>query len=170
MNSLNGCKKHLAILLTLLFLCTSIFPVLAENNTPVNQIESTETPTTEIYPFGVVGTVIVAIIGLVGGIVGSIFTPWVNWRIEKRRLKHTRKLELVKEWRNFIESFDFENHNFGNSTVYGAMRPYMDEKVVKKFEAQRIFFVPPDGGRGNQLSKQWASDQVAMIEHKWELI
>ena len=112
----------------------------------------------------------VALIGLISGVIGTIFAPWVNWGIEKRRLKHTRKVELTKEWRIFIENFDFETQNFGNSTVYGAMRPFMDENIVKNFEAQRTVFVPPDGGRGDQLFKQWASDQVAMIEKKWKLL
>jgi hypothetical protein len=115
-------------------------------------------------------TILVAIIGLVSGAIGSLIAPWVNWGIEKRKLNLQRKSTLIDQWRQFIEGFDFENENFGNTTVYGAMRPFMEPVVVAKFEAQRTVFVPPVRGRGSNLFKQWASDQVSFIERKWKLI
>lgn len=112
----------------------------------------------------------VACIGLVSGAIGSLVAPWVKWGIEKRKLVHNRRVELINNWRSFIEEFDFDNENFGNTTVYAAMRPYMDENVIKKFEAQRTFYVTPEGGRGKKLFKQWASDQVSKIEKDWKLL
>ncbi|MDG4667003.1 hypothetical protein [Mycobacterium sp. 236(2023)] len=41
--------------------------------------------------------------GLATGIVGTIFAPWVNWGIEKRRLRRQRRTEQVKEWRDRIQ-------------------------------------------------------------------
>jgi hypothetical protein len=46
----------------------------------------------------------------------------------------------------------------------------MDSETVKKFEAQRTFYVPPDGGRGKNLFKQWASDEVSKIEKNGRLV
>ena len=167
-------KKRFIFFFILLISISCISPTaIAGDPTPSIKSETrqnTSNPKSEKYPLGVIGTVVVAFIGLIGGIIGSIFAPWVNWRIEKRRLKLAHRTELIKEWRTFIEGFDFENENFGNSTVYGAMRPYMDDAIIKKFEAQRTFYATPDGGRGDQLFKQWASDQVAVIEKKWKLL
>jgi len=120
--------------------------------------------------FTLADTVIAAVIGLLSGAVGSLIAPWVNWGIEKRKLKLQRKSDLIDSWRQFIETFDFENNRFGNTTVYAAMRPFMEPDVITNFEAQRTIFVPPDGGRGDNLFKQWASDQVSFIERKWKLI
>lgn len=166
-------KRQLSVLLILLIFCSCISPAIAGNTIPSIQSETNEitnSSKSETYPLGFTGSVVVALIGLVGGIIGSVVAPWVNWGIEKRRLKHNHKIELIKEWRSFIESFDFNNRNFGNSTVYGAMRPFMDDNIIEKFEAQRTFHIPPDGGRGDQLFKQWASDQVTMIEKSWKLL
>ena len=115
-------------------------------------------------------TILVACIGLVSGAIGSLIAPWVKWRIEKRKLIHNRRVELIDNWRSFIEDFDFDNKNFGNTSVYAAMKPYMDVEVIKKFEAQRTLYVTPDGGRGEKLFKHWASDQVSKIEKDWELV
>jgi hypothetical protein len=114
--------------------------------------------------------VLVAALGLISGAIGSLIAPWVNWRIAKKKLIHDRRIKLVDEWRTFIESFDFENDRFGNTTVYAAMRPYMEAEVVRKFEAKRTFYVTSDDGRGGELFKHWASDQVGKIEKDWGLV
>jgi hypothetical protein len=112
----------------------------------------------------------VACITLLTSAIGSSIALLLKGRIDKSKFIYKRKSKLIAEWRTNIEKFDFENENFGNTSVYGAMKPYMDESVIKKFEAQRTFFVPPDGGRGDNLKKQWASDQVSKIERDWELL
>ena len=110
-----------------------------------------------------------ALLGLIGGVVGSLIAPWVHWAIEKRRSKFEYRKSLIEKWRSEIDAFEWENENFGNTSTYAAMKPYMQQKIVEKFEAQRTNHVPPDGGRGENLKKQWASDEVAKIEKDWEL-
>jgi len=158
------------LLMTISCICSAAIAADPASSIKSETTQDTNSTKSEKYPLGVIGSVVVAFIGLIGGIMGSIFAPWVHWGIEKRRLKLAHRSELIKEWRSFIEGFDFESQNFGNSTVYGAMRPYMDDAIVKKFEAQMTFYAKPRGGRGDQLFKQWASDQVAMIEKKWKLL
>ncbi|MCD4811254.1 hypothetical protein K8R14_01450 [bacterium] len=89
---------------------------------------------------------------------------------KKQLNKYNYQVRLIKEWRVFIEQFDFKNNNFGSTTIYASMRPYMNKDVIKKFEAKRTFYVCSDGGRGANLFKQWMSDEVSDIERKWELI
>ncbi|WP_457652210.1 hypothetical protein [Rhodocaloribacter sp.] len=110
-----------------------------------------------------------ALLGLIGGVVGSLVAPWVHWAIEKRRSKFEYRKSLIEKWRAEIDAFDWETENFGNTSTYAAMKPYMKSEVVEKFEAQRTYYVTPDGGRGKNLKKQWASDEVARIEKAWEL-
>lgn len=113
---------------------------------------------------------VTAIIGLISGALGSLIAPWIHWSIEKRKSKLEYKKSLISNWRQFIEEFDWVNNEFGNSSVYGAMRSYMNDEIVKKFEAQRTFHMPPDGGRGKNLKKQWAADEVSRIEREWDLL
>ena len=83
-------------------------------------------------------------------------------------LKHRR--ELIQNWRKSIDEFDFDSDNFGNTSTYAAMRPHMRKEAIAKFEAQRTVYVAPDGGRGDNLPKQWALDEVARIEQEWGLL
>lgn len=37
--------------------------------------------------------------GLFAGLVGSLIAPWVNWGVEKRRLRRARGVQRIEEWR-----------------------------------------------------------------------
>jgi len=37
--------------------------------------------------------------GFATGTVGSLFAPWSNWGVEKRRIRHERRRAMVDEWR-----------------------------------------------------------------------
>jgi hypothetical protein len=111
-----------------------------------------------------------ALLGFTGGIIGSLIVPWVQWAIEKRRGKFEYRQEMIKTWREGIDNFNWTDDDFGNSSIYGAIRPHIKPDMIEKFEAQRTFHVPPDGGRGTNLQKQWASDEVARIENEWGLL
>lgn len=54
---------------------------------------------------------LVAVIGLLAGVVGGITVAWVNWGIEKRKQKLTYRRELVAKWRKMIamSTFAFEH-------------------------------------------------------------
>jgi hypothetical protein len=110
-----------------------------------------------------------ALLGLIGGVVGSLVAPWVHWAIEKRRSKFDYRKSLIEKWRSEIDAFDWEYENFGNTSTYAAMKPLMQQNVIEDFEAQRTFHIPPDRGRGENLKKHWASDEVARIEKEWDL-
>ena len=89
---------------------------------------------------------------------------------KKQLEKYNYRAKLIKGWRVFIEQFDFENNNFGNTTTYASMRPYMSQETIKEFEAKGTFYACSDMGRGANLFKQWMSDEVSAIERKWGLI
>ena len=42
--------------------------------------------------------------GLAAGVVGSLFAPWANWGVEKRRLRRASRVERVQEWRAGVAS------------------------------------------------------------------
>jgi hypothetical protein len=114
--------------------------------------------------------VISAVVGLIAGAVGSLMAPWVHWSIEKRREAAKYRVDTIARWRAAIDTFDFDRGNFGDTTTYAEMRSHMREEVIRKFEAQRTIHVPPDGGRGDQLARQWASDELSRIQQSWGLI
>lgn len=105
---------------------------------------------------------------IVGGISASIVAPLVFYFIEMHRTKQSTRLKRIEAWRAAIDGFDFENFDFGDTAIYAAMRPFMDNDAIQKFEADGVMYV--SGGRGDDVLKQCALDQVSKIEKNWNLI
>jgi Na+/glutamate symporter len=44
-------------------------------------------------------TVLVALIGLLAGVIGSFIAPWAKWGIEKRKLQYQSRKDVVNNVR-----------------------------------------------------------------------
>jgi hypothetical protein len=113
---------------------------------------------------------ITALIALIGGAIGSLIAPWVHWSIEKRKLKLEYRRKLICEWRESVDSFEWDEDCFGSSSTYAAMRPHMTEQARKIFETPRTVFVSPEDSRGQNMQKRVAVDEISRIEMKWGLV
>jgi hypothetical protein len=56
------------------------------------------------------------LLGLLAGTIGSLVAPWVNWGIEKRRIKDQHHRELVANWRVLL-------HDVTDMGAYEAKKP-----------------------------------------------
>lgn len=78
--------------------------------------------------------IISGIIGLIGGAIGSLVAPWVNWKIEiKKELLRTKK-ELILKLRTYLQNNSPKNNFFLNSIDYISIRPYLSNNFVNELE------------------------------------
>ncbi len=102
------------------------------------------------------------------GFLGGLFTPWVKWAIEKRRLKRGEQKALITTWNVKIEMFDFDEKEFGDTGWYSSLRLQMTPETISKVEADRTDWVP--GGRGGNVIKQMLYDEVSRLGNEvWKL-
>jgi hypothetical protein len=52
----------------------------------------------------IISAIIGGVTGLIAGTIASLFAPWINWGIEKRKLRLTAQRELIKAARLGLES------------------------------------------------------------------
>jgi hypothetical protein len=109
-----------------------------------------------------------AALGLIGGVVGSLVAPWVQWAVEKRRNIYDYRRVLIRVWREKIEGFDYSAGSIGDTATYAAIRPLLDPEIRKKLENSRTVIIP--GVRGPHPIKQLLLDKVSRIERKWGLM
>ena len=74
-----------------------------------------------------------AVSGLLAGIVGSLVAPWVNWGIEKRRMKFKRRQDIVDRCREHAKKFQ-DLEQLCNSPEYVYIRPFIDGKILECIE------------------------------------
>jgi hypothetical protein len=122
----------------------------------------------ELWPI-LLQYVVPAVLGLVAGVVGSLFGPLVQWAVEKRRGRMDYRKALIKQWRNDFEVFDYDSHRLGDSATYSSLRPHLRTAVRDAIEKPRTAYVPNEG-RGGCVKKQMLLDEIARLEKKWVLV
>lgn len=79
-------------------------------------------------------TVIAAIVGAVAGIItgsiGSLFAPWANWGIEKRKQKLAYRRELIAKWRAMVKDIT-TSHSANNELLIKLVQEHQDWYSLK---------------------------------------
>jgi hypothetical protein len=120
-----------------------------------------------------ISKILPAILGFLAGIAGSLFAPWVNWGIEKKREKLKYKRELIKCWREYVDRH-FDWNTFRDTSMFSEMKPFLSETILNELD-------PPDFEKGTPIInvrspigrdtlKSRLLDEITRIETKWKLL
>jgi hypothetical protein len=106
----------------------------------------------------------------------SVGLPRVAARIATQE---ERRRELIKDWRDFFDNFNYPEENILETGTYSHIRPYLDQEIVERLEKPRELHVEIDtrGGRDVAIRGQTPSsvktlllDEVTRLEREWGLI
>jgi len=107
------------------------------------------------------------VIGLLA--LGSAAAVWVKWLVEKQRQTRVERMELIREARELINNFDFEEESFSDTVAYSRLRPYLSPRTIAIIEGHNFGLVV-GRDRGNQPVRNYILDDVARIENElWNL-
>lgn len=110
-----------------------------------------------------------AITGLIAGTVGSIIAPWVNWGIEKRKLRFAAKQKLIADTRRLLESPP-NKETFRDSSIYSQLRPFLTDATRKIIEDDIIYVNLGGRGAGANNYKVLVLDELNLLEKDWKLL
>jgi len=115
---------------------------------------------------GISEGIVIALISFLGGALGSVVAPWVNWGIERRKLRLQARRALISRWRNYFDMVE-DLSGFTGSVIYSEMRPHMDEATAKMLHGGTVVLTI---GRSGDVIRNHLYDAVADIEAKWGLV
>jgi hypothetical protein len=118
----------------------------------------------------VVEHTISAVIGAITGAISSLVAPWANWGVEKRRLRQSRRAELVTQWRSILGRPDFNRREFLQNPAYGPLQHLLQEKVREEIERPANHITIIRSSPVQDHDKSLLLKEVARIEKKWGLI
>ena len=101
--------------------------------------------------------IISAVIGLIAGAIGSLIAPWVNWGIEKKKIRLEERKKILYYVEVELNRYDFSIARFKDSLAYSQIKPYLDTDVDKLIGSEREL-------------KNKIFDNITIIRGKWELI
>jgi len=121
--------------------------------------------------------VIPAIAGLITGTIGSMFAPWANWGVEKKRLQQTTRAKLIEEVRTIL-SDPPGSEQFRTLPIYSRIRPFLSNDTRKAVEGtfeehkEEIIIVVLGSSRHSGVNPyvQDVLDELSALEIKWGLI
>ena len=116
-----------------------------------------------------------AVIAAIVAALMSISLPWVNWGIEKRRLRRQRRIDLIDAVRKFAQNHDPDLSELVQTPEYAALRKHFPSTFVKKIEQEEVNHVVEivmGSGRSSGANnfRPQLFDELSKLEIKWELV
>lgn len=124
----------------------------------------------------VVAAIVGGVAGLATGAVSSLVAPWSNWGVEKRRIRHTHRIELVEEWRQGLYTAerandlsilnDFEWYRAFTSNRRPSLLARLQRRVRKRPRLTSRTVVVSDAGlrMGSAIELE---NEISRIARKW---
>jgi len=122
-----------------------------------------------------------AVTGLITGTIGSLIAPWVNWGIEKKKLKRKSQEDLMRSAREALSKEDLTNKEFRHLPIYSRIKPHLSEQAIKAIEGTHrqdantsneaiIVVMGEERNSGVNPFKNKVFDELAKLEKDWKLI
>ena len=108
------------------------------------------------------GMIISAIIGLICGAIGSLIAPWVNWGIEKKKIRLEQRKIMLQHVRGELNKYNWNIVNFKYSVEYSMVKEYLDIDIAKLIDDCK-------SGIDSELKNEILNN-ITRIQHKWGLI
>ena len=110
--------------------------------------------------------VIPGIIGLVGGVIGSLIAPWVHWGVEKRKIRQQKRRELINSCRVMLAA-NIDQKTFQETELYSKLRPHLYQLTIEAIEKETR---SEDSQDDKEVFKEPVLGDLARIEKEWVLI
>lgn len=117
-----------------------------------------------------INAAVAGVVGLIAGAIGSLVAPWVQWGIEQKRLRNSRRIELISQWREIISNRAFNRGNLLNNPLYGPLRELLEEKVRQEIERPSNQITIVLDSPTNSHDRDLLLREIARIEKAWKLI
>ena len=120
---------------------------------------------------------IIAIItsSVVASIITGLLAPYVNWGIEKKKIKLENRKKLISQTRTVLIQEDFSGPMFIKSQAYNRIRPYISKELDNKIRSPELIEIElSEHGSvvtgGYDFLRQQIYQELNEIEEKWGLI
>jgi hypothetical protein len=111
--------------------------------------------------------IITSIIGLLTGAIGSMFAPWIHWKLEIRKQERNAKINLIHDLRIYLENNEPNNEQFLNSPNYIKIRPFLSSTFINELEDMSSYTIHKNTIRS--FYKENFLTELETIEENWKI-
>ena len=117
--------------------------------------------------------IIVALIALAAGAIGSLAAPWANWGVERARHLRQRRAGLIDEARIYVNSNKFGVSQFARQSVFSQLREHLNSKLlgnIESYDQQCASFDNDEIQEARESIRQEILSDIKSLEKTWKLI
>lgn len=120
--------------------------------------------------------VLPALLGFVAGTIGSLVAPWVNWRIEKKRLALQYKRQTVAEWRAMLADAAVKTtaetdrplaYYLERNAGFYSLREHLRPDTLAGLVGRTVFVGPDQSTVDGVVGR--ISEDISAVEKNWGL-
>ena len=112
-----------------------------------------------------------AFLGLVAGIVGSLVAPWVNWGIEKRKIRYQYRRQVIIGGSNYTASLHFKFSQATKAAWYNSLK--LEFPAATKLELEKLEELLTINGECSSLTDEARfiiQNELTALKKKWRII
>jgi hypothetical protein len=111
------------------------------------------------------------------GAVASLALPWSKWGVEKRKLKHNEKRELIKSWHEIANDYSTGNcDDIIDHKNYFSLRAYLSDEAIRLFEVRdrntviNIDIAKIKSGASGDETLRLLLEEIKRIQKEWKML
>ncbi len=107
---------------------------------------------------------------VVSGLISTFAAPYINWGIEKKKMRQERRKELLRSAREELNSDSFQIENFKSREIYSRIQPYLSENTKGSITGSDGVFIMVVDGTSDDMFRNLISEDLHKQEEDWGLI
>ena len=121
---------------------------------------------------------VTGVLSFAAGVFTGVVTPWVKWLVERRRIRHAHRIELVAKWRAMVQRAVLtrdEDESGDRPRVIDILEREKDFYSLRHHlspAAKHQLARTTVGIAGSSIDAplSYILDDIATLEEKWDLV
>ena len=114
--------------------------------------------------------ILTSTIGLLTGAIGSLIAPWINWGIEKKKMRREARIKIIKEIKDIVANERLNRIAIINSPNYMVIRNKLSPKTIEELEKPLNHITVNLGSPAIDFEKRMVFEDICELEKKWRLV
>jgi len=116
--------------------------------------------------------IVSGVIGLFTGAAGSLIAPWVNWGIEKKKMRLENRRKLIENARHLISARKSNIFTFRQSSEFHQLFEYFSKHAIRVINIDEIDYLDIQVDKYQDIDLEHKSmilNELKRISKKWKL-
>ncbi len=114
--------------------------------------------------------ILTIVISFITAVIVSLVSPWIKWGIEKKKMRHERRIHIINDLKELASKQEFDREEFINSPSFVYLKNNLPPKTFKELERPLNEITIDIGSPSVNWEKREVLVEISKLEKKWKLV